>query len=89
MLVVNGWDGLSTNPVAMTNLFAPYINEVQIMMRIFVVNPLVFRQVSVKDAVEVLRGKVEGKLEDLEMPYHTPCTRIDTAVLPQILRRAR
>ncbi|KAL2814664.1 hypothetical protein BJX63DRAFT_431318 [Aspergillus granulosus] len=73
MLVINGWDGLSTNPVALVNLFGPYIDQVQIWMRVFVGDPRFFRQVSVPHAMEVLAGDGdhEGDLDDLVLPYST------------------
>ncbi|OJJ64836.1 hypothetical protein ASPSYDRAFT_39603 [Aspergillus sydowii CBS 593.65] len=71
VLAVNGWDGLSTNSVALVDLFRPYIDEVQITMAIWLQELQVFRKVSVKHAVLVLSGEYEGELEDLELPWAT------------------
>ncbi|KAL4788002.1 hypothetical protein BJX76DRAFT_353555 [Aspergillus varians] len=68
MLVVNGWDGLSTNSVALVNLSCPYIDEVQITMRIWLQELQVFREVSVRHVLMLLSGKYDGEFDGLELP---------------------
>jgi hypothetical protein len=71
VLVVNGWDGLSTNPVALANLFAPFIDEVQITLEAFVDTPRVFRRVSVSHAIKVLSGEYDEEFDKLVLPHST------------------
>ncbi len=71
VLAVNGWDGLSTNSVALADLFRPYINEVRITMAIWLQELRVSRKVSVRHAIMMLSREYEGELEDLELPWAT------------------
>ncbi|CEL10005.1 hypothetical protein ASPCAL13132 [Aspergillus calidoustus] len=71
VLVINGWDGLSTSPVALTNLLGPYVDQVNITLEMFVETPRRFRKVSVPDALRVLSDEYEGEFNDLVLPHST------------------
>ena len=71
VLVINGWDGLSTNPIVLVNLFEPWMNEVSITIRIFAGDPRKFFEVSVVHAIEAIRGDHEDDDEAPVLPSDT------------------
>ncbi|KNG86305.1 hypothetical protein ANOM_005208 [Aspergillus nomiae NRRL 13137] len=70
VIVMNGWDGLTTNPVVMFNLFGPWINDVDISLRVFAGEPRTFFGVSVVHVIEALRGDHDDD-EAPDLPYDT------------------
>lgn len=79
VLVINGWDGLSTNLVALVSLFEPCIHSVQMTMRIFAVKLRVFHKVAVIDAVKCFNGEFEG---DTVLPYNIKNSNHDCSKPP-------
>ncbi|KAF7622042.1 hypothetical protein F9C07_1733479 [Aspergillus flavus] len=71
VLVINGWDGLSTNPIVLVDLFEAWINEVDITLRVFAGNPRRFFEVSVVHAIEAIRGDYEDDDEAPVLPSDT------------------
>ncbi|OGM46862.1 hypothetical protein ABOM_005032 [Aspergillus bombycis] len=71
VIVMNGWDGLTTNPVVMINLFRPWLNDVAISIRVFAGDPRRFFEVSLVHAIEALLGEYEDDDEAPDLPYDT------------------
>ncbi|KJJ34599.1 hypothetical protein AFLA70_413g000771 [Aspergillus flavus AF70] len=71
VMVINGWDGLSTNPIVLVDLFEAWINEVDITLRVFAGNPRRFFEVSVVHAIEAIRGDYEDDDEAPVLPSDT------------------
>ncbi|KAL4923658.1 uncharacterized protein BDV17DRAFT_233924 [Aspergillus undulatus] len=58
MLVVNGWDGLTSNAGVFQSLFTPY-NDAEVTLRIYIAEEHIFYEVSVEDALWLLNGDDE------------------------------
>ncbi|KAL2825596.1 hypothetical protein BDW59DRAFT_161556 [Aspergillus cavernicola] len=71
VLAVNGWDGLTTNSVALVSLFSAYADKIPLIMRVFLGGQGIFREASVKHVLMVLSGEYEGEYEDLALPNST------------------
>jgi hypothetical protein len=66
IVVVNGWDGIFTNPFVFADLFTPYF-DIRITLRFYVEVPRVFREADAQAAVQLLRCKITPD----ETPYDT------------------
>ncbi|KAB8263538.1 hypothetical protein BDV32DRAFT_146355 [Aspergillus pseudonomiae] len=72
VIVMNGWDSLTTNSVVMVNLFGPWISDVAISLRVFADEPRRFFEVSVVHAIEALRGDHDDEDDEApDLPYDT------------------
>lgn len=67
IIVINGWDGLSTNEHSLRSLFEDY-GDVDAKLRLFVENPRVFREANLKNVIDLLTGKLSMELP--EDSYH-------------------
>ncbi|KAE8414654.1 hypothetical protein BDV36DRAFT_285977 [Aspergillus pseudocaelatus] len=71
VLVINGWDDLSMNPIVLVDLFERWMNEVNITLRVFAGDPRKFFEVSVVHAIEAIRGDHEDDDEAPALPSDT------------------
>jgi hypothetical protein len=65
-MVVNGWDGIFTNPFVFADLFKPYC-DIEIKLRFFVDVPRVFREADAQAAVKLLTREIDAD----EAPFDT------------------
>ncbi|KAL4920679.1 hypothetical protein BDW62DRAFT_198569 [Aspergillus aurantiobrunneus] len=63
-LVLDGWDGLTTNMAVFQSLFQPYVDEVDIILSVFAGKPRIFFQFCVRDVLRVMSGEYEDGQED-------------------------
>ncbi|KAE8362466.1 hypothetical protein BDV27DRAFT_146966 [Aspergillus caelatus] len=84
VLVINGWDDLSMNPIVLVDLFERWMNEVNITLRVFAGDPRKFFEVSVVNAIEAIRGDHEDDDEAPALPSDTK-TFVDRPTLTVIM----